>query len=80
MNTVQQRTKELLNSAGLLHLNNARSEGLDGRNVVGEDTHLARLCGNVDLDNSLRVVDGLRVRHKHRKEIYGAQYTPCGGE
>jgi hypothetical protein len=32
---------------------------LDGRNVVGENTHLTRLGGNVDLDHILGLVDGL---------------------
>lgn len=45
------RTEELLASARLLNnLNKTWLQLLDRRNVVGEDTHLARLGGEVDLD------------------------------
>jgi hypothetical protein len=45
------RTEELLAGAGLLNdLNETRLELLDGGNVVGEDTHLTGLGGNVHLN------------------------------
>ena len=50
-NEVGIRTEELLASARLLNnLNKTRLQLLDRRNVVGKDTHLARLGGEVDLD------------------------------
>lgn len=54
------RTEELLSTAGLLHnLDETGLELLNRRNVVGEDTHLTRLGRDVDLDDVLRLVDGL---------------------
>ena len=45
------RTEELLAGTGLLDdLNETRLELLDGGNVVGEDTHLTGLGGNVHLN------------------------------
>lgn len=55
-------TEELLVTAGLLDdLDDTGLQLLDGRNVVGEDTHLAGLSGDVDLDDILRLVNGLRA-------------------
>ena len=45
------RTEELLAATLLLDdLNQARLQLLDRRNVRGEDTHIARLGGDVDLN------------------------------
>jgi hypothetical protein len=47
-------TKELLASTTLLNdLNESRLQLFDRRNVICEDTHLAGLRRNVDLDNIL---------------------------
>lgn len=47
-------TEELLAGAALLHnLNETGLELLNGGNVVGEDTHLTGLSGDVDLDTFL---------------------------
>jgi hypothetical protein len=41
----------LLAASGLLNdLNETRLQLLNDWNVVGEDTHVTRLCGDVDLD------------------------------
>ena len=49
------RTEELLAGTGLLDdLNETRLELLDGGNVVGEDTHLTGLGGNVHLNAVLK--------------------------
>lgn len=54
------RTEEGLGAAALLDdLDDTRLELLDRGNVVGEDTHVTRLGGNVDLDDVLRLEDGL---------------------
>jgi hypothetical protein len=54
------RTEELLGSTTLLNnLDKAGLELLDGGNVVGKDTHLPGLGGDVDLNNALGFVDGL---------------------
>lgn len=54
------RTEELLGGAALLnHLDDTRLQLLDRGNVLGKDTHLARLSGEVDLDDIRRLVDGL---------------------
>jgi hypothetical protein len=54
------RTEELL-AAGLLNdLDQTGLELLNRGNVVGEDTHLTRLGGDVDLDDILGLVDGLQ--------------------
>lgn len=56
-----QRTEELLAAAALLdNLDQAGLQLLNGGDVVGEDTHLSRLGGQVDLDNILGLVDGLQ--------------------
>lgn len=48
------RTEELLGAASLLNnLNQAGLKLLDGGNVVGQDTHLTGLGGDVDLDDVL---------------------------
>ena len=53
-------TEPLLALAGTLDdLDDARLEGLNGGNVVGEDTHVTGLGGNVDLRHALGGVDGL---------------------
>lgn len=45
------RTEELLVGTTLLNdLNKTRLQLLNGRNVVGEDTHFSGLGGDVDLD------------------------------
>lgn len=55
-----ERTEELLGAAALLDdLDDAGLELLDRGNVVGEDTHLTGLGGDVDLDDVLGLVDGL---------------------
>lgn len=57
------RTEELLGATGLLNnLNHTRLQLLNRGNVVGENTHLARLRGDVDLDDLLGLVDGLFMR------------------
>lgn len=54
------RTEELLGTTSLLNnLNEAGLELLDRRNVVGENTHLTGLGGDVDLNDILRLVDRL---------------------
>ena len=54
------RTEERLGAAGLLDdLNQTGLQLLNRRNVVGEDTHGARLGLEVDLDDILGLVDGL---------------------
>lgn len=58
---LSQRTEELLGGTALLNnLDQAGLELLDGRNVVGEDTHVTGLGGDVDLDDILGLVDGLQ--------------------
>lgn len=54
------RTEELLGTTALLNnLHQTGLELLNGGNVVREDTHLARLGRDVDLDDILGLVDGL---------------------
>ncbi len=49
--SVTGRTEKLLAGTALLHdFDKAGLELLDGGNVVGEDTHLSGLSGDVDLD------------------------------
>lgn len=56
------RTEERLGAARLLNdLNKTGLQLLNRRNVVGEDTHGARLGLQVDLDDILGLVDSLRV-------------------
>jgi hypothetical protein len=45
--------------------------------VVGEDTHLSRLGGNVDLDNILGLVDGLRAGISLRLHSVRARNRQC---
>lgn len=54
-------TKPLLALLSILlnNLNHTRPKGLDGRNVVGEDTHVTSSSGDVDLDDTGRRVEGL---------------------
>jgi len=53
-------TEELLAGTALLNnLNESRLQLLNRRNVVCENTHLSGFSGDVDLDDSLRLVDGL---------------------
>lgn len=55
-------TKPLLRRAALLDdLDQARSERLDGGDVVSEDTHVTGGGGKVDLNNGGCGVDGLFV-------------------
>jgi hypothetical protein len=54
-------TEELLAVAALLDdLDQTGLQLLNGRDVVGEDTHLSRLGGEVDLDDILGLVEGLQ--------------------
>ena len=54
------RQEELLAAAALLNdLDQAGLELLDGGHVIGEDTHVAGLGGDVDLDDVLGLVEGL---------------------
>lgn len=56
------RTEELLGGAGLLNnLHNTGLQLLNRGNVVGKDTHGARLGGDVDLDDILRLEHCLKV-------------------
>ena len=55
------RTEEALAVATLLDdLDQTRLELLDGGHVVGQNTHLSGLGGNVDLDDILGLEDRLR--------------------
>lgn len=53
------RTEETLAAALLDDLDDTGLQLLDRRDVVGEDTHLTRLGGDVDLDGILGLIDGL---------------------
>lgn len=53
------RTEETLAAALLDDLNDTGLQLLNRRDVVGEDTHLTGLGGDVDLDGILGLVDGL---------------------
>lgn len=54
------RTEVSLAAATILDdLDHARLQLLNGGNVVGQDTHISRLGGDVDLDDALGLVDGL---------------------
>jgi hypothetical protein len=54
------RTEELLGAAALLnHLDDTGLQLLDRGNVLGKNTHLAGLSGEVDLDDIGGLVDGL---------------------
>lgn len=54
-------TEELLAVAALLDdLDQTGLQLLNGGDVVGEDTHLSRLGGEVDLDDILGLVEGLQ--------------------
>lgn len=53
-------TEESLAGATILDdLDHAGLQLFNGGNVVGQDTHISRLGGDVDLDDALRLVDGL---------------------
>lgn len=56
-------TKPLLALLSVLldNLNHTRPESLDGRNVVGEDTHVTSSGGNVDLNDTGRRVERLLI-------------------
>lgn len=58
---VKTLTKPLLGlGSGVLDdLNNTSLQSLDGRDVVGEDTHVTSSSRDVDLRNALRRVEGL---------------------
>lgn len=57
---LRRHTEELLAAAAVFNnLDQAGLQLLDGGDVVGEDTHLSGLGGNVDLHDTLRLVDGL---------------------
>lgn len=54
-------TEELLAGTALLHdLNETGLELLDGGNVVGKDTHLTGLGGDVDLDTVVEKPSAMR--------------------
>lgn len=56
-----EHTEVLLAAAALLDdLDQTGLQLLDGGNVVGEDTHVSRLGGQVDLDDILGLVKGLQ--------------------
>lgn len=62
INWESEHTEERLGASVLLDdLDQTRLELLNRRNVVGENTHLTRLGGDVDLDDILGLVDGLRA-------------------
>lgn len=64
--------EELLGGAALLdNLDHAGLELLDGRDVVGEDTHVTGLRGNVDLDDILGLVDGLVRQGQAQLDLVG---------
>jgi hypothetical protein len=66
------REEELLRASGLLdNLNQTRLQLLNGRNVVGEDTHLSRLGGDVDLDDIVGLVDRLVREGKAQLDLVG---------
>ena len=53
--SARRRTEELLGATALLNdFNKTGLQLFDGGNVVGEDTHLTGLGGNVDLDTISR--------------------------
>ena len=53
-------TEELLGSILLDNVDKTGLQLLNDGNVVGQNTHLARVGGDVDLDDILGLVDGLR--------------------
>lgn len=54
-------TEVLLVATALLNdLDQTRLQLLNGRDVVGENTHVSGLGGQVDLDDILGLVEGLR--------------------
>ena len=57
--SVSGRTEETLAAALLNDLDDTGLQLLNRRDVVGEDTHLTGLGGDVDLDGILGLVDGL---------------------
>lgn len=52
-------TEELLGGGGLDDLDDSGTELLDGGNVAGEDTHISRDGGDVDLGDRDILEDGL---------------------
>lgn len=55
----RERTEELLGTTLLNNLDQTGLQLLNRGNVVGKDTHLTALGGDVDLDDFLRLVDRL---------------------
>lgn len=61
LESLGQHTEVLLAATALLDdLNQTGLQLLDGGDVVGEDTHVSRLGGQIDLDDILGLVDGLQ--------------------
>lgn len=68
------RTEELLVGTALFHdLNETGLQLLDGGNVVGEDTHLTGLGGDVDLD-TVRLVRQ-RMNDDRKDRSMGTAYA-----
>lgn len=66
------RKEEGLGAAVLLNdLDDTRLELLNGGDVVGEDTHVARFGGDVDLDDVLRLEDGLVRQRQAQLDLVG---------
>ena len=62
------RKEELLVAAGLLDdLDQTRLQLLDGRNVIGEDTHITGLGGKVDLDAAQSLMSVTRNLESRRR-------------
>jgi hypothetical protein len=61
------RTEELLGATALLKdFDKARLQLLNGWDVVGEDTHLTGLGGNVDLDTvTIDLLTGVNIIYNH---------------
>lgn len=61
-------TKELLGaSSGFNDFHNAGSQSFDGRNVVGQNTHITGFCRNVYLDHVLVGENCLMQQHVDEK-------------
>lgn len=69
MSGVFQRTEELLGTTLLDDLDQTGLQLLNRGDVVREDTHIARLGGDVDLDDVLAPVDGLRAAISSRPSL-----------
>lgn len=63
------RTEELLGTALLDDLDQTGLQLLNRGDVVREDTHLARLGGDVNLDDVMAPVDGLRAAISSRPSL-----------